>query len=173
MLGFVFRCLSPAFYRELNPLTKRPSGCAACCHLVFLCLVLSLPTSIVVGVRLSAALAAIDGPAMAEAAVNLFPYGLELVLNDSKLALRQTAEAAAQSDAEDVEADGDELANEKSFRFLPKAKDDTYVCWEGRLSQWCATSPTLEPIRLELSDWIIDLYYLGAFPPKKAQPVLS
>ena len=165
MLRWLLRCCSPSFYRELEPITQRPSGCAACCHLFFVCLVLSLPTSILVGVRLSAALAAIDGPAMVDAAVNFFPDGLELVLNasESKLALRPAPEAVAVDAGEGAEEDSAQAAPEGLFKLLPKKEADTYVCWEGKLSHWCATSPTLEPIRLELSQWILDLYYLGAF----------
>eukprot|EP00966_Prymnesium_polylepis_P153547 3545924-Prymnesium_polylepis.1 len=84
---------------------------------------------------------------MLDAAENIFPEGLELTLVDgSSFELRP----AAQEAHDDAESTG------------PVAGSGEYVCWESQTSAWCATSPTLEPIRIEMSQWLIDFYHLGA-----------
>ena len=64
------------------------SVCPACRYLLVLSLVLSLPGTLLCIAKVSLPLSELDGPALVDGAIRLFPHGLELEFNGKQLALR-------------------------------------------------------------------------------------
>jgi hypothetical protein len=131
----ILRTAVPSFYLQ-RQFEERPNVCSACAHLLLVVAVLSLPGSCLVALHLAPALASLNGPELLEGAESVFPDGLDLVFNKSYLSLRPSVDSQ------------------------PSEPGKGYVCWEDH-SAWCTGRPSesLEPIRLELSSWLIDVLY--------------
>ena len=141
----------PTFYDD-PAVIANASVCRACCHLIILSFVLSLPSTLVLMIRCFPALASIRWNAIVSEAPLIFPAGIELLLNDSSLSLRP-----------------DPLAV-KDTRGSSSGTDEKYVCWSQGDRSWCAEAPLLEPIRLRLPSMLHDAFYTSLPSPLPVPP---
>lgn len=146
--------LRPSYYDEHTDVVE-PSLGKACSHLVLLCLMLSLPATAGLIVRIAPALVSVQISSVLDGAVRLFPSGVEILLNQSALHLRPAPSAVRPEEAEAAAEDGD---------------GSTYVCWEDDASSWCAAAPQLEPIRLELHPLLHDVCFTDLPAPLHLSP---
>lgn len=144
MLGYLAR------YDGLLPADGPPPTRAACNHLAFVALVLSLPATLAFLARTAPAVASLHWPDVMHETLRAFPPGLELVFNESRLLLRPSPSAYEPAAGAAAAADD----------------DGTFVCWsnEAEGTAWCAREggegEGLSPIRVGLSQRVADAFYI-------------
>lgn len=132
-----------------HPAIKEPTFCKACTFIFFLSFMLSLPFTVFVIFRMGPAVSRLNLSLLDDAA-NLFPAGVELLINGSSLQLRPT------SATEGV---------------VGRTDDSIYVCWTENEVSWCADSLQLEPIRIELPPLLYDACFTDLPAPVHFSPV--
>ena len=152
MLTMLLRTGRPSFY-EARFADERPRLCRACAHLALVCAMLSLPTSLLFLAQLAPALSEFDAPALLDEAVRVFPLGLELALNGSRLTLIPSDAAFVDSDAPD-----------------DVRQPARTVCLEEGGTLWCAQSGPHAPLTLTLGWRLYSLFYSELPHPLYAPP---
>ena len=149
--------LRPSFYDDHN-VVLRPTFGKACSHLLTLCLLLALPSSCMMVLRVAPAASALRWGAAIDSAATLFPEGLELVLNGSTLHVRPSPPALATQNGHQAPPRGGEALSPR------------YVCWSKGEQSWCASATQLGPIRVALPPLLHDLCYTDMPAPLRLSP---
>ena len=151
----LLRTCHPTFYDlgAESSVIEKPTLCRACTFLLYVCFVVSIPSSVMLWLRCLPALAEFDPLDMVHAAGRIFPAGLELVMNDTALYLRPAPSVSTQDNTPHHE------------------NGQSLVCWTEGSSSWCAAAPQLEPIRIELGWLLWDACHSDLPPPLNVPPV--
>ena len=141
------RLCAVSFYETALEPVESPRIASACRHLALLCLVLSLPTSLVFFGRCCPLLWSLSAPELLDGAATLFPHGLELALDPKgTLLLRPDPDAPAE-DGEEHGGDEGRNSDERLHSGESSSPDERstgsaprYVCWESTKDDvhWCA-----------------------------------
>ena len=157
----VRRLCTVSFYETALEPVESPRIASACRHLALLCLVLSLPTSLVFFGRCCPLLWSLSAPELLDGAATLFPHGLELALDPKgTLLLRPDPNAPAEDREEHAGDEGpnshegrnsDERLHSGESERLHSGESSSpderstgsaprYVCWESTKDDvhWCA-----------------------------------
>ena len=159
------RAHKPSFYDEVPRRGATLAG--ACAYIFFISFILSLPQTLFFLARVLPTVADLRWRELARGAVEIFPAGLELVLNDTELSLRPSRRARRAS--ADFRASG-HAGPDGAPTAAAAAADSLYVCWEEGRTSWCAAAAELEPIRITFNPLLYDLCYTDLPAPLLMPP---